>query len=325
MVESIKPTTEFAVEAATPAIAAPEGHGPEVGELPERTLWGDAWRRFRKHRMARFGLVTYLFLILLVLAGPFLWQTSVSDIDFAASNVGVSLAHPMGTDDLGRDTFARVLLGGRVSIAVGVAAMVVAISIGTLVGAISGFFLGFADLALMRLTEVFLSIPALPVLLLVTYLFRPIFVNAFGPELGVFVMIVGVIGGLNWMPTARLVRAGFLSLRDREFVEAARVLGVGSGRIIFKHILPNTLSPIIVAATLSVGASMIAEATLSFLGLGFPPDFPTWGRLLNDAQNYLEINPSMAIFPGLLIFLAVLSINFVGDGLRDALDPRKSL
>jgi peptide/nickel transport system permease protein len=324
MVESIKPTTEFAVEAATPALAGPDGP-VDVAELPERTLWGDAWRRFRKHRLARLGLVVYLFLIALVIAGPLLWHVSVSDIDFAASNVAVSPAHPMGTDDLGRDTFARVLLGGRVSIAVGLAAMIVAISIGTLVGALSGFFLGFTDLALMRLTEVFLSIPQLPVLLLVTYLFRPIFVDAFGPELGVFVMIVSVIGGLNWMATARLVRAGFLALRDREFVEAARVLGVGSGRIIFKHILPNTLSPIIVAATLSVGASMIAEATLSFLGLGFPPDFPTWGRLLNDAQNYLEINPSMAIFPGIMIFLAVLSINFVGDGLRDALDPRRIL
>jgi peptide/nickel transport system permease protein len=324
MVESIKPTTEFAVEAASPPIAAPDGLA-EIADLPERTLWSDAWRRFRKHRLARAGLITYLFLIAMVVAGPLLWRVSVSDIDFAASNVAISLAHPMGTDDLGRDTMARVLLGGRVSIAVGLAAMLVAMSIGTLVGAISGFFLGFADLTLMRMTEVFLSIPQLPVLLLVTYLFRPIFVTAFGPELGVFVMIVSVIGGLNWMATARMVRAGFLSLRDREFVEAARVLGVGSNRIIFKHILPNTLSPIIVAATLAVGASMIAEATLSFLGLGFPPDFPTWGRLLNDAQNYLEINPLMAIFPGLLIFLAVLSINFVGDGLRDALDPRKIL
>ena len=157
-----------------------------------------------------------------------------------------------------------------------------------LVGAVSGFFLGFADLALMRLTEVFLSIPTLPVLLLVTYLFRPIFVNAFGPELGVFVMIVSVIGGLNWMPTARLVRAGFLSLRDREFVEAARVLGVGSSRIIFKHILPNTLSPIIVAATLSVGSSMIAEATLSFLGLGtlyLTTSAFTLAKCVRDAQE----------------------------------------
>jgi peptide/nickel transport system permease protein len=230
----------------------------------------------------------------------------------------------MGTDDLGRDTFARVLWGGRVSVAVGLAAMLISISIGTLVGALAGFFSGWVDTVLSRFVEVFLSVPQLPVLLLVTYLFRGIFVDALGPELGVFVMIVSVIGGLNWMPTSRLVRAGFLTLREREFVEACRCLGVGSGRIIFKHILPNTLSPIIVAATLSVGASMIAEATLSFLGLGFPPDFPTWGRLLNDAQNYLTISPAMAVFPGLMIFLSVLSINFIGDGLRDALDPRRA-
>jgi peptide/nickel transport system permease protein len=295
-----------------------------VAEAPERTLWGDAWRRFRRHRMARAGLIVYLGLLLVTLAGPFVWTTPIAVIDFMASNSGPTSAHPMGTDDLGRDILARVLWGGRVSMGVGLAAMAVSITIGTLVGSVSGFFGGTVDIALQRIVEVFLSIPQLPLLLVVTYLFRPIFTNAFGPEIGVFVMIVSVIGGLNWMPTSRLVRAGFLSLREREFVEACRVLGVGSGRIIFKHILPNTLSPIIVAATLSVGASMIAEATLSFLGLGFPPDFPTWGRLLNDAQNYLTINPAMAIFPGLMIFFSVLSINFIGDGLRDALDPRRA-
>jgi len=316
--------------ASTVDLAAPlpEGARPAAGgiaELPERSLWQSAWLRFRRHRLARLGLVLYLAIILLVLVGPFVWRTSLTDIDFAVSNAPLSLAHPMGADDMGRDTFARVLWGGRVSVAVGLAAMAVSISIGTLVGALAGFFAGWVDTVLSRFVEVFLSVPQLPVLLLVTYLFRGVFVSAFGPEMGVFVMVVTVIGGLNWMPTSRLVRAGFLTLREREFVEACRVLGVGSGRIIFKHILPNTLSPIIVAATLSVGASMIAEATLSFLGLGFPPDFPTWGRLLNDAQNYLTLSPSMALFPGLMIFLSVLSINFIGDGLRDALDPRRVL
>lgn len=307
----------------TPAAPAVTAADP-IQEAPERTLWQDAWRRFRRHRLARLGLFMYLSVVAIVMLGPFLWRVPLAEIDFMASNIAFSAAHPMGTDDLGRDTLARILWGGRVSIAVGIVAMLISISIGTIVGALSGFFGGTVDLILMRVTEVYLSIPALPVLLLVTYLFRPVFVNAFGPEIGVFVMVVSVIGGLTWMPTSRLVRAGFLTLREREFVEAARVLGVGSGRIIFKHILPNTLSPIIVAATLAVGAAMISEATLSFLGLGFPPDFPTWGRLLNDAQNYLTINPSMAIFPGTMIFLAVLSINFVGDGLRDALDPRRA-
>jgi len=309
------------VQAAAPAVAVPGE--PNIAELPERTLWGDAWRRFRKHRMARTGLIVYLALVALVLLGPFIWRVNVLDIDFMASNAGMSAAHPLGADDLGRDTLARILSGGRVSIAVGIAAMAVSITLGTLMGALSGYFGRWVDVVLMRITEVFLSIPQLPVLLLVTYLFRGVFVGALGPELGVFVMVVSVLGGLNWMSTARLVRAGFLTLREREFVEACRCLGVGNGRIIFKHILPNTLSPIIVAATLAVGSSMIAEATLSFLGLGFPPDFPTWGRLLNDALNFLTLNPLMAIVPGVMIFLAVLSINFVGDGLRDALDPRR--
>jgi peptide/nickel transport system permease protein len=161
-------------------------------------------------------------------------------------------------------------------------------------------------------------------LLLVIYLNRNTLVEAFGPEIGIFLMIVAVIGGLNWMPTARLVRAGFVTQREREYVEAARCLGAGPRRII-GHILPNTLSPIIVAGTLSVGSSMILESTLSFLGLGFPPDVPTWGRLLFDAQNFLTIAPATALIPGTLIFLAVLSINFVGDGLRDALDPRRTM
>jgi peptide/nickel transport system permease protein len=315
----------MSLEYAERAVAAGSPVTVEAtAELPERSLWQSAWLRFRKHRLARLGLFLYLLVLGLVVIGPFLWRVSLTDIDFAASNVALSLAHPMGTDDLGRDTFARILWGGRVSVAVGIAAMLVSMSIGTMVGALSGFFGGTVDIILSRLVEVFLSVPQLPVLLLVTYLFRSVFVDALGPELGVFVMIVSVIGGLNWMPTSRLVRAGFLTLREREFVEACRVLGVSNARIIFKHILPNTLSPIIVAATLSVGASMIAEATLSFLGLGFPPDFPTWGRLLNDAQNYLTINPWMAIFPGMMIFLSVLSINFIGDGLRDALDPRRT-
>ena len=311
------------VDTAVPSPTATTTSVEALAELPERTLWGDAWRRFRRHQLARLGLIVYLLLVALVLVGPYVWRVNVLEIDFNASNAGMTAAHPLGADDLGRDTLARILDGGRVSIAVGIAAMIVSIVLGSLVGALSGYFGRWVDVILMRITEVFLSIPQLPVLLLVTYLFRQVFVNALGPELGVFIMIVSILGGLNWMSTARLVRAGFLTLREREFVEACRCLGVGHSRIIFKHILPNTLSPIIVAATLAVGSSMIAEATLSFLGLGFPPDFPTWGRLLNDALNLLTLNPLMAIFPGMMIFLAVLSINFIGDGLRDALDPRR--
>jgi peptide/nickel transport system permease protein len=313
---------------STTQTAAATGGAPVAAPAPgaaryNRSLVGDTWRRFRRHNLAVVGAFLYIALVLLTLIGPMVWRTSINDIDFSASN-SFSAAHPLGTDDLGRDTLARVLWGGRVSIAVGLCAMLVAITIGVLIGAVAGFFGGWVDIVLSRIIEVFLSVPQLPLLLVVIYLYRNILVEAFGPEIGVFTLIVAVIGGLNWMPTARLVRAGFVTQREREYVEAARCLGAGPSRII-KHILPNVLSPIIVAGTLSVGASMIAESTLSFLGLGFPPDVPTWGRLLFDAQNFMTIAPATAIIPGTMIFLAVLSINFVGDGLRDALDPRRTL
>ena len=175
----------------------------------------------------------------------------------------------------------------------------------------------------MWLTDLFLSLPTLPLLLLVMYLFRNSFKGVFGPEGGIFILIVIVIGGLRWMPVARLVRAQFLSLREKEFVEAARALGASRTRQVVRHILPNSLGPVIVAATIDVAAAIIAESTLSFLGLGFPPDIPTWGRMLFDAKDYLDIAPHWALFPGAAIFLAVLTINFIGDGLRDALDPRR--
>ena len=174
------------------------------------------------------------------------------------------------------------------------------------------------------MTDLFLALPQLPLLLMVTYLFRDPLRKVFGPEVGIFLLIVGVIGVLNWMPLARLVRAGFLSIKQKEFVEAARCVGASNLRLMAVHILPNTLSAVIVAATVGIGQAIITESALSFLGLGFPPDVPTWGRLLYDAQNYLDLAPYWAIFPGLLIFLTVLSINYIGDGLRDALDPRKT-
>jgi peptide/nickel transport system permease protein len=263
-------------------------------------------------------------LLVMTLIGPFLWPIPYERVDFSNTLLGPSPAHPFGTDDLGHDLFARALWGGRVSIAVGVIAVLIAITLGTALGAVSGFFGGQIDNVLMRLTDMFLSLPQLPLLLLVIYLFRDTLRASIGPEAGIFVLIVVVIGVLNWMPTARLVRAAFLSLKQKEFVEAARSVGAANGRIIWVHILPNAMSPVLVAATVGVGAAIITESALSFLGLGFPPDVPTWGRMLYDAQNYLDIAPHWAIFPGLLIFLAVLSINYMGDGLRDALDPRRT-
>ena len=231
----------------------------------------------------------------------------------------------MGTDDLGQDLLARMLYGGRISLAVGLSAMLVAIVVGTIVGAIAGMSRGDVGIGLMWLADLFLAIPQLPLLLLVIYLFRDALKSVFGPEGGVFILIVVVIGGLRWMPVARLVRAQFLSLREKEFVEAARALGASKTRQVVRHILPNALGPVIVAATIDVAAAIIQESTLSFLGLGFPPDIPTWGRILYDAKDYLDIAPHWALFPGAAIFLTVLSINFIGDGLRDALDPRRVL
>jgi len=284
-----------------------------------------AWRRFRRHRPAVAGVAVLVVMMLAVAVGPLLWRVPINDIDFAARLAPPDWIHPFGTDDLGQDLLARMLYGGRISLAVGLAAMLVAVVVGTCVGALAGISRGGVDAALMWLTDLFLSLPPLPVLLLVIYLFRDALKGLVGPELGVFLLIVAVIGGFRWMPVARLVRAQFLSLREKEFVEAARALGATKWRLVVRHILPNSLGPVVVAGTIDVAFAIIAESTLSFLGLGFPPDIPTWGRLLFDAKDYLDIAPHWALFAGGAIFLAVLGINFIGDGLRDALDPRKVL
>jgi peptide/nickel transport system permease protein len=254
-----------------------------------------------------------------------IYTVPIDQIDFSIASQPPSLQHPMGTNDLGQDQLARMLFGGRISLAVGVAAMLVAILLGSVIGAIAGFYAGLFDLLLMRLTDLFLALPQLPVLLLVLYLFREPVGAIAGAEAGTFVLVVFVIGILNWMSVARLVRASFLSLREQNFVRAVRAMGARPWRLMWLHLMPNALSPVIVAATLAVGTAILTESTLSFLGLGFPPDIPTWGRMLYDAQNYIETAPHMAIFPGLAIFFTVLSINYIGDGLRDALDPRTAI
>jgi peptide/nickel transport system permease protein len=270
-------------------------------------------------------MVVLIVMVLAVALGPFVWTLPINEIDFKSKLRGPSWSHPLGTDDLGQDLLARMLYGGRISLAVGLAAMLIAICVGTLVGAVSGMSRGSVDASLMWLTELFLSLPQLPLLLLIMYLFLGSMKKVVGPEAGVFILVVVVIGGFRWMPVARLVRAQFLSLREKEFVEAARGLGAPTVRQVVRHILPNAVGPVIVAGTIDVAAAIIAESTLSFLGLGFPPDIPTWGRILFDAKDNLDFAPHWAIFPGTAIFLAVLSINYLGDGLRDALDPRKVL
>jgi peptide/nickel transport system permease protein len=283
----------------------------------------EALRRFRRHRLAAASVVVLALLAAAILLGPSLWPIPINDIDFTARLAPPSWDHPFGTDDLGQDLLARMIYGGRISLAVGFAAMAVGLFVGTVIGAIAGSSKGPVDAALMWITDLFLSLPQLPLLLLVIYLFRDILKNLVGPEGGTFILIVLVIGGFRWMSVARLVRAQFLSLREKEFVEAARALGASKLRLVVRHILPNALGPVIVAGTIDVAAAIIAESTLSFLGLGFPPDIPTWGRLLFDAKDYLDIAPHWALFAGGAIFLTVIAINFIGDGLRDALDPRK--
>jgi peptide/nickel transport system permease protein len=305
------------VEAAGPAAAA----APRVAAQLSPTA--DAWRRFRKHRLAVMSLVVLALIVFGVLAGPLIWRVPIDAIDFSAMLQGPSWVHPCGADALGQDLLARLIYGGKISLAVGVAAMFVAVFVGMLIGAVSGMASGRLDAALMWVTDMFLALPQLPLLLLLIYLFRPALQRVLGLQGGIFVLIVVVIGGLRWMPLARLVRAQFLSLREKEFVEAARALGASRLRMVMRHIMPNALGPVIVAGTIEVANAIIAESTLSFLGVGFPPDVPSWGRMLYDAQDYLQIAPHWALFPGAAIFLAVLTINFIGDGLRDALDPRR--
>lgn len=286
-----------------------------------RSLWSDVWAQYRTHKGALVGTAVFGFILLIVIIGPFLHTIDPTLLDIRAKNQGPSMLHPMGTDQLGRDTLAQVMAGGRVSLAVGVTAMLLSMLVGTAVGVLAGYFKRLDGL-LMRLTDLFLALPLLPLLLVIIMLFRDTLRGIFGPETGIFLLIVFVIGITSWMQTARIVRGDVLSLKEREFVLAARSIGTPDRRIIRRHVLPNVMSPIMVSATLGIASAIITESALSFLGLGFPSDFPTWGRLLYDGTNFMTLTPSRVLWPGLAISLTVLSVNYMGDGLRDALDPR---
>ncbi|WP_245904356.1 ABC transporter permease [Roseicyclus mahoneyensis] len=286
-----------------------------------RNQWWDVWDQFKTHKGALFGLGFFIFMLLFVFVGPLIWTMDPQFIDIRARNAGSSLAHPLGTDQLGRDTLARMMAGGQTSIAVGLTAMLLALFLGTLIGVLAGYFRKIDGL-LMRTTDLFLALPLLPLLLVIIMLYRDNLRAAFGPEGGIFVLIVVVIGATSWMQTARVVRGDVLAIKEREFVLAARSIGTPPHRMITRHLLPNVMSPIMVSATLGIANAIITESALSFLGLGFPSDFPTWGRLLFDATDWLTQNPERVIWPGLAISLTVLSVNYIGDGLRDALDPR---
>lgn len=294
----------------------------------QRTLSGMVWQRFTRHRMAVISLVVLLTLILASIIGPAVRPEQPETMGFrersALKDLPPSLAHPMGTDSLGRDMLSRILSGGRISLSVGFLAITLAVGIGTLVGGLAGFYGGRLDNLLMRAVDLMLSLPRLFMLILMTVLLRSVN-SPLLQILGGVPVIIFVIAVLAWMGTARIVRATFLSLKEKEFVEAARAAGASNGRIMIRHLLPNAMSPIIVAATLGLANAIIAESGLSFLGLGVQPPTPTWGNMLNTAQNeMLKGHIWMAIFPGLMIFITVICMNYIGDGLRDALDPYKS-
>ena len=285
--------------------------------------WLAIWQQFRNHKGAAFGLAVLSILIFAVLIGPFLWHPVKPSVVEAlkSKNLGPTWRFPLGTDQIGRDMLGRMIQAGKVSLSVGFVAMTIAIVFGTTIGTLAGYFKRL-DGPLMRITDMFLALPLIPLLLVMVMLFRDKVASILGPELGAFMLIVFAIGITSWMQTARIVRGEVLALKEREYVLAARSIGAPARRIILRHILPNVISPVMVAATLGVADAIITESVLSFLGLGFPPDFPTWGRLLFDGLSYMQLYPIRVIWPGLAISLTVLSVNYIGDGLRDALDPR---
>jgi len=273
-----------------------------------------AWRQMRTENPR--ALIALAFLVLITLAAifaPYLTQYSPEQINPRTAFSAPLTDHFLGSDDLGRDTWSRLLYGSRVSLAVGFSAMSLSILIGIIVGAFSGFFGGWLDALLMRTTDAMMSLPRLFLLLLILTLF--------GGDLWT---VIVVIGATSWMGTARIVRGEFLRWKQSAFVEASSALGATDSRLIIKHILPQVVSPLIVTATFGVAQAILIESAMSFLGLGVQPPTPTWGNMLTNAQNFIWTAPLQAFFPGLLILLTVLSFNFAGDGLRDALDPRQT-
>jgi len=302
--------------------------------VPTPGQFREVWDQFKTHRGAVWGLGFLIFITLFVVLGPYLWTVDPSKLDvrnkdmrpfymglFGGEEVKWSWNRPLGTDNLGRDIMANLIKGGQISLAVGWTAMLLALVLGTLVGVLAGYFRRL-DGILMRFTDLVLALPLLPLLLVMMLLFREQLRGMFGPTTGIFILIVVAIGVTSWMHTARIVRGDILALKEREFVLAARSIGTPSHRMITRHLLPNVMSPIMVSATLGLAGAIITESALSFLGLGFPSDFPTWGKILFDSVDRMATFPERVIWPGLCISLTVLSVNYIGDGLRDALDPR---
>lgn len=306
--------TQKGIRQADGVTEPPSLAGAGSPHIEHRSLWGDSWKAFRRHKIALVCLLLLAGIAVFSIVGPMISSWDAEQINFSAKSQPPSLSHPFGTDELGRDQLVRTMEGGRISLTVALVAVTFAITIGVLVGTVAGYVGGVVDNILMRLVDVFYSMPGLLVAILLLALVGQGFWT-----------IVIAIGIFRWMGTARLVRASFLSLTRMEYVEAARTVGVPSWRIAFRHVLPNALSPVIVAATLGIAGAILTESALSFLGLGFQPPQATWGRMLSEAQSVV-VNQGhwwRGLFPGLLIFITVLSVNYVGDGLRDAVDPRR--
>ncbi len=322
--------TDVTPDTPIEAIVALQDHEPSK---PPRSRGKDVWDQLRKHKGAMFGLGFLIFITLAVLVGPLIYTVDPQKIDIRNKDfrpiytaiwdgsAKVGWNKPLGSDQLGRDNLAQMLSGGQASMAVGWAAMLLSLVIGTAVGVVAGYFKRL-DGPLMRLTDLFLALPILPLLLVAVTLFRQPLRASFGPEGGMFILIVTVVAITSWMPTARIVRGDILAIKEREFVVAARSIGSSPFKIIRRHLLPNVLSPIMVSAALGLATAIITESALSFLGVGFPSDFPTWGKMLADAVQRMERFPERVMLPGIAISLTVLSVNYLGDGLRDALDPR---
>ncbi len=285
---------------------------PEPEPAPASRSYGQlVLRRLRRHRLAQLAGTVLLLLVAVSVLAPWITPYRFDQIDLAHRLRPPSWSHPLGTDELGHDVLTRLLYAGRVSLTVGLSAAVASAVVGTVVGLLSGFYGGWTDQLLMRLVDVLLSIPDLPILIVLS--------RYFGGSLGGIILVLVAFG---WMGTARLVRGEVLRLKNQAFVEAARAVGASSARIMVRHLVPNALGPVIVSATLSVGGAILTEAALSFLGIGIQPPTPSWGNMLQNAQDFIWRTPLLALWPGLMIFVTVLCCNFFGDGLRDALDPR---
>jgi len=310
-------------------MAVAEATAETQAAVSERRAWTPtqmAWRRFRRHKMAMFGACLLILIVLYVIGGSLVYSEKYANRnDLSITLSPPSREHPFGTDGTGRDILARTIYGGQISIIIGVCAVIVSVIVGVLVGSIAGYYGGPIDAVLMRFTEAMFNIPQLFLLILLSKLLSgkvPTFKLLGRSFSGSVIVIIVVIGLTSWMYLARIVRATYLSLKEQEFVTAARCIGTPNSFIIFRHILPNSMASVIVSGTLGVAAAILNEAYVSFLGVGVQAPTATWGNMLDQAYHHLESEPWMWIFPGLFILLTVLSINFLGDGLRDALDPK---